>query len=566
VKISPKISGRIEFLQAREGDRVTRGQKLVVIDASDVKAAVRQQTAQLAEAKYRYAQAKINQYPNATAIAMQIRQQQANLAEAKYRLAQAKLNQAPADTAITTQIRQQQANLDSAEADLVQAEKTYAAQQESVKSTKEEAQAKIDSATAAVANAHAGIKSAQANLDNANAKYTRVDKLYKQGFVAAQDVDDAKTTVSVQQSALEVAKGQLQTATGNLTAAQAARRSVEQQTTIILAKADADVNAAKAKVAQTRAALDAAKANTQQTAAYAENLKALSENVAAAQAALDAAQANTRQTDAYLENLKALNEGITAAQASLDSAQAKLADTVLTSPIDGVVTARTQDPGALASPSTPILTIQSLHHVWVTIAVPQDVSTMIHLNQPATCAFDALNGQAFSGRIAQINPSADAQSRQFTVRVALDNRAKRFSPGMFARVTLLTANVKGSPAVPREALQQDRDGSSYVMVAKAGEKGMTAEKRPVVVRAQDADWVGIASGVTPADQVVTMSATRLKDGAAIRAGGRPSGLRNGQAGSGSRPSGASGASGARDGAPRGAGADGAAAGNRRSRN
>lgn len=575
VKISPKISGRINFLTAREGDRVRRGQKLVVIDASDVKAAVRQQRANLAEAKYRYAQAKINQSPNATAVATQIRQQQANLAEAKYRLAQAKLNQNPSDTAISAQIRQQQANLDSAEADRVQAEKTRDAQQEAVKSTKDEAQAKVDSATAAVANANIAIKSAQANLDNANAKYTRIYNLYKQGYVAAQDVDDAKTTVSVQQAALDTAKGQLQTATGNLAAVQASRRSVEQQTTITLAKADADVNAAKAKVAQVRAALDAAKANTQQSDAYAENLKALNENVAAAQAALDAARANAKQTDAYIENLKALNEGIAAAQASLDSAKAKLADTVLTSPIDGVVTARTQDPGALASPSTPILTIQSLNDVWVTIAVPEDVSVLLHLSQPASCVFDALNGQSFTGHIAQINPAADATSRQFTVRVALDNRAKRFSPGMFARVTLVTASVKQQPAVPREAVQQDRDGSNVVMMAEAGKKGMTARKRVVEIVAQDADWLGV-TGVKPGDKVVTMSATRLEDGQAIRAGsGRPGGGRGGAPDGGMPgPGGRGGKDGAAQsggksswsGRPSGDGAGERPAGARRSRN
>src|SRR5690349_9394988 len=43
VKISPKVTGRIDYLQVREGDRVARGQVLVRIDPSEIQAQVHQQ-------------------------------------------------------------------------------------------------------------------------------------------------------------------------------------------------------------------------------------------------------------------------------------------------------------------------------------------------------------------------------------------------------------------------------------------------------------------------------------------------------------------------------------------
>lgn len=533
VKISPRVSGRIDMLKVREGDRVKKDQVLVKLDASDVKA--------------------------------NVRQQEAALAEAKFRLTQAQLNQTPTDTAIATQIRQQEANLSSSVSDQTQAEKTRDAQLEASKATLDDAQAKIDTATAAVANANANLKSAQANLDNATAKYNRIYGLYKQGYVAAQDVDDAKTTVSVQQAAVDTAKGQIQSATAALNSAMAQKRNTEQQANITRAKVDADLESAKAKVTQARASLDAAKANAQ-------------------------------QSPAYQQNLAALRESVNVAQATLDSAKAKVADTVLKSPIDGVVTARAQDQGEMASPGQAILTVQSLNDIWVSIAVPDDVSTKVHLSQPATIVFDALGGKTFDGRIAQINPSADAQSRQFTVRVALDNRRRLFSPGMFGRVTMTTGEVKGTLAVPREAVQQDPDGSSFVIVAKGAPKGpgkgaagvgakpagggapadggkapggagkggpplLTAVKCPIEINIQDADWVGIASGVNKGDQVVTMSANPVRDGQKLRAsGGRQKSADSaaGQAG-GRRGHGKPGAPGARQqGGKPGSGGDGAA--------
>lgn len=465
VTISPRVSGRIEHLVAREGDRVKRGQVLVRLDQTDVLA--------------------------------QVRQQEANLAEARYRLAQARLNQTPTDTAVATQIRQQEANVASAAAELRQAQTTRAAQLEATKATLEDAQSKIDSVTATVANTAARVKSAQANLDNATAKYDRIFGLYKQGFVAAQDVDDAKTTVSMQQSALEVAQGEQRGAQASLSSAQAQKRTVEEQGRITRAKADADFDAAEARVTQAKAALEYAKANA-------------------------------AQSPAFKQNLEALQAGIAVAQASLDTARAKVNDTILRSPLDGVVTARTQDPGGMASPGQALLTLQSLHSLWATVAVPEEICAKLHLGQPVDVAFDALGGRAFPATVGQINPAADVQSRQFTVRVLLNNAGNRFSPGMFARVTLILEKATQVVAIPREALKHAKDVGDYVVVAR---KDQTAHLQPVVPGISDASWVAV-TGLSADESVVTMSAMRLNEGQKIRAGGRRPGGAGGRPGMG----------------------------------
>src|SRR6185369_5550416 len=53
VKIASRLTGLIEYIAAREGDRVTRGQILVRIDPADLNSEVRRMQASLAEAQYR---------------------------------------------------------------------------------------------------------------------------------------------------------------------------------------------------------------------------------------------------------------------------------------------------------------------------------------------------------------------------------------------------------------------------------------------------------------------------------------------------------------------------------
>lgn len=437
VKIASKVTGRIEYLQVREGDRVKKGQVLVRIDPEQVEA--------------------------------DVHQAMANLAEAQYRLAQAKITQNPTNVSVSTQIRQQKAGVSSAQADANQVKQNYHAQLTS-------AQADVDDAEAKVENAKAAINSAQANFDNAHAKYNRVLDLYKQGFIAAQDVDDAKAAVAVQQSALEVAQGQLKSAL-------AQKKSAQQQAGIVKTKGKADIEAAQAKVEQARASLEYA-------------------------------NANTAQKSAYRQSIAALQASVDAARAALKSAEAKRADTVLISPLDGFVTGRYLDPGAVVTQGQAILAVQFIKQVWVTISVPEEVSPLVHIDQKADVTFDALPGRIFSGSVIQVNPAADVQNRQFMVRVIMSNTENLFKPGMYARVSLETERVKDAVSVPREAVQHD-DNGSFVMVAGKSSK---AERREVTPGTSDDNYIAIEQGVRPGDKVIVMSALPVREGMSIITG------------------------------------------------
>lgn len=83
VKIAPKITGRIEYLEVHEGDKVKKGQVLVRIDSTQVEAQVQQQMANVAQAEYKLAQARMSQNPNDVSLQTQVRQQNAATASAK---------------------------------------------------------------------------------------------------------------------------------------------------------------------------------------------------------------------------------------------------------------------------------------------------------------------------------------------------------------------------------------------------------------------------------------------------------------------------------------------------
>ena len=244
------------------------------------------------------------------------------------------------------------------------------------------------------------------------------------------------------------------------------------------------------------------------SAAIADNRAKLDQ----ARQALQFAQANLTQQPAYQQNLEALQAAIAEARDNLKATQARLTYTVLTAPLDGFVTGRLQDPGSEAIPGQAILVVQYVQQIWVSVTVPADVSPHIVVGHPAQVILYALPGRTLVGRIVQFNPSADVTSRQFTVRVALDNPGVAILPGMFAHVIIETGHVSGATVVPREAVLHDAQGD-YVMVV---DRGGVARRRPVSVGQSAVAVVQITSGVQPGERVVTLSPTPLRDGQRVR--------------------------------------------------
>jgi HlyD family secretion protein len=432
VEISPKTAGRIEYLQVREGDSVTPGEILLKIDPSDLQGAVIQQ--------------------------------EANVAEAKARFAQAKISESSMNIGVVSQVDQQRATLTSVEANMDQVQQNYRAQIAT-------AEAQVSAAKSALANAKASLNQENATLGNLQIKYDRTLYLYKQNFIASQDVDDARTAIEVQKDAAAVAEGQV-------SSAQSQVQVQEQSLLIAKRKGLADIAAGKAGV-------DVGK----------ETLRV--------------ATANRSQSPAYKQNLDALQSQVTAAVAQLNQAQARLADTVIRATIAGTVTARKADPGALSSPGSPVLEIQSLDWLYVTATLPIEFSSEIHAGQTAEIRIDELRGKLFSGPITNINPAADPQSRQFGIKVRLNNPTHAVRPGMYGQVKIVTGDVDAKVVVPREAVQTDSDGHTTVTVI---DKDSIAHVRPVTLGVSDAQGVQILSGVRAGEKVVVLTYTLLKDG------------------------------------------------------
>ena len=199
-------------------------------------------------------------------------------------------------------------------------------------------------------------------------------------------------------------------------------------------------------------------------------------------------------------------------RAQLDAARSQydnmMENTVLTSPVTGVVTARNYDPGDRCG-SMPVLTVGQLTpEVKVMINVSENDMNTLRQGMPVSVTFDAFPGETFSGKIARIYPTVDTATRTFGVEVRIANGAERIKPGMFARVEV-NLGSKNNVVVPDRAIvKQTGSGNKYVYVYSGGR---VSYNKVELGQRLDENYE-LLSGIADGDTVVITGQTRLADG------------------------------------------------------
>lgn len=198
-------------------------------------------------------------------------------------------------------------------------------------------------------------------------------------------------------------------------------------------------------------------------------------------------------------------------KAQLDVASSSYANlsenTVLTSPINGVVTARNYDAGDMPA-GLPILTVQNIQTVKVLIKVSESFYPKVTKGMPVDVRVDVFGDELFQGKVSLIYPTLDAVSHTFPVEIQLQNKEWRIRPGMFARVTM-NFGSNHRPLIPDVAvLKQAGTNDQYVFVAKEGKAVFT----PVKTGRRINDTYEIVSGLSGGEQIIVQGNSNLNDG------------------------------------------------------
>lgn len=141
-----------------------------------------------------------------------------------------------------------------------------------------------------------------------------------------------------------------------------------------------------------------------------------------------------------------------------------LENTVLRSPISGVVTARNYDRGDMYGMSQPLYTVQQITPVKLLVPISESDYTKVKKGDKVTVTADALPGNSYVGSIVRIYPTMDAATHTFNVEVQVRNEKRELRPGMFARAAVDFGSVENVVIPDQAAVKMQGAGTRQVFV------------------------------------------------------------------------------------------------------
>lgn len=486
VKIGSQITGRIRRLPADVGTQVVANQVVAELDLPDLDAQVLQQRHRVAEAEAGLEQARSRLRQAAENAGFSRDQTDAQIAEADAALKAAQAHVESSAATAKLQPTQTASEISRAEAALSTARSVQKQVEQTSRQQVQQAQSSIDDAKVVVTNTRRTL--------------TRGEGLLRQGFIAAQDVDNMRTS-------WEQAKAKLDSSTANLD--------------IIQEKTRADLQSAKDQVAQAQAALESARAGTLQNSVREAELRNAQQALRQAEATLRLRHASRSEDRIRQMAIGEARSAVAQAQAALLEARsmltyqlAQLDKTIIRSPISGTVLSITAQQGetvaaGLAAPT--LITVADLNRLEVRAYVDETDIGRVRLGVPAEVRVESYTNRIFHGKVTKIASSSTIKDNVVTYEttIAIRDADGLLRPDMTADVGLILGTRDGVILVPSEAIHREPTRSIVYVLHREREGAERAEVRVVDPGSDTGTKTEVRSGLKPGEEVILAGASRL---------------------------------------------------------
>lgn len=247
----------------------------------------------------------------------------------------------------------------------------------------------------------------------------------------------------------------------------------------------------------------AAEADLELAKAERERAVALVERKLVSQSVFDARDSAWRAASARAEQ----------ARAQLDVARNQAGYADLRAPKDGVIVARHAEAGQVVAAGQAVFTLAEQGDREVAIAIPEQQIAQLQIGQAVAVELWAQPGSRFPGRIRELSPAADPQTRTYAARVALSAGVELAELGQTARVFAAAPGAKVVSALPLAAITAD-NGSTYVWVLDPATS--TVHRQPVTAGPYRENDVPILDGLRAGSWVIAGGTHLLREGQKVR--------------------------------------------------
>ena len=192
----------------------------------------------------------------------------------------------------------------------------------------------------------------------------------------------------------------------------------------------------------------------------------------------------------------------------------------IVAPVDGVITARNTDVGALIQADTTapkeLFHLSAIQKLRIYVPVPEVYAPSVKTGDKAAVTLDAFPGQAFTGTLVRNANAIDFASRTLNVEVDVDNSSGQLMPGAYAFVHFKLPAKRGAVTIPSNALLFRSEGLRVGVV-----RSSHVALLPITIGQDYGDSVEVVAGLTARDSVIVNPSDSLANGAQVQVEGNP---------------------------------------------
>jgi RND family efflux transporter MFP subunit len=279
---------------------------------------------------------------------------------------------------------------------------------------------------------------------------------------------------------------------------------------VSLRRAEAGRAEVESAIPELENATTAAKANLDLAQTTFKRMEELAARKSISNQELDEASARLKAAQANYDMMRSRRAQVSSKMATVEQ-EVRAAGIVreyakLAAPFSGVVMTRTVEPGNLATPGAPLLTIEKDGVYRLEASVDESKLSSVRVGQAVEAVLEA--DRKLNARVSEIVPSVDSESRTYIVKLDLP-AMPQLRTGMFGRA-IFPLGMQKVVAVPMSALME-RGQLQSVFVVEDG----VAHTRLVTTGRRTKDSVEVLSGLNPGEEVVLPVPVGLQDGARV---------------------------------------------------
>lgn len=195
------------------------------------------------------------------------------------------------------------------------------------------------------------------------------------------------------------------------------------------------------------------------------------------------------------------------AKYSYENAEIQKVKMAVKAPFDGVIVEMPyHTDGVKIEQSQELFKVMDYNRLLMDVKLPEKHLPEITLNQLVQITNYNMARDTINGRISQISPVINADTRTFQSVLQIENQRSLLRPGMFIKAAILSEQRDSTIVIPKETIISRQDGKVVFTV----ENGIATEKK-ITTGLENLDVIEVLSGLKVNDRLVVSGFETLRN-------------------------------------------------------